>query len=481
LTESDLNYSSPFYVGAFKMPETLSTCSSAATANAQGITIMYESGTPYLLTQAANYCMVAFNIPALVVSGTYNTATVAKTFPDFASSKRVDQNGNTFGGTAMGIFWDEDADKLYQFYMESYNACCPNNPSMVQSTLNWAAGTGTAIGSWRFSNIGVKAVQSGALRIPDYYANTYTPGKTLGVGFGGNFSAGGTGSNSMGPTVIAVAPPNIATNPQGSALANTPLMYYDAFLATFAQAPPYRFLRGTTTPALNQQLDSWPAAYWTWDIVGSCAWPYTATKHGIVCMTNVAAGYLQYVASTVGYQQGFHRWYIMDPEAVAEASNVWSVESDSYFDVQYGSANSPPDLNYSAYPLGPASVVNVTSITRSGTTATVTTATPHGVGSQSAYITGATPSGYNGGFFMTNVNSTTFTYQVNSSLSTPATGTITVQRLMNDMPAPMSSGEASHGIGMTYDAVAERLYACVPGRPNSNSIRGVCYVWDFTE
>jgi len=69
----------------------------------------------------------------------------------------------------------------------------------------------------------------------------------------------------------------------------------------------------------------------------------------------------------------------------------------------------------------------VTSITRSGTTATVTTTDTHNMGiGQSTTIAGAAESDYNGTFVVTSVpSSTTFTYEVSGSPSTPATGTIT--------------------------------------------------------
>lgn len=69
----------------------------------------------------------------------------------------------------------------------------------------------------------------------------------------------------------------------------------------------------------------------------------------------------------------------------------------------------------------------VTSVTRSGTTATVTTTATHNMGiGQSTTIAGANESDYNGTFVVTDVpTSTTFTYEVSGSPSTPATGTIT--------------------------------------------------------
>ena len=67
----------------------------------------------------------------------------------------------------------------------------------------------------------------------------------------------------------------------------------------------------------------------------------------------------------------------------------------------------------------------VTSITRTSTTATVTTPVKHGLDDgQKLILSGATPSGYNGEKTITVASPTTFTFTVSGSPTTPATGTI---------------------------------------------------------
>lgn len=73
--------------------------------------------------------------------------------------------------------------------------------------------------------------------------------------------------------------------------------------------------------------------------------------------------------------------------------------------------------------------VNVSSITRVGATATVVTATAHGLSTgDSATIAGAGQTDYNVDAVVTVVDTTTFTYVVANSPATPATGTITAKR-----------------------------------------------------
>lgn len=83
-------------------------------------------------------------------------------------------------------------------------------------------------------------------------------------------------------------------------------------------------------------------------------------------------------------------------------------------------------FTWSSYTLG--SSKSVSSITRSGTTATVTTGVAHTLNDgDPVLIAGANQAGYNGIFQAQVLTSTTFTIQVDSSTVTPATGTITAK------------------------------------------------------
>lgn len=86
------------------------------------------------------------------------------------------------------------------------------------------------------------------------------------------------------------------------------------------------------------------------------------------------------------------------------------------------------DLHILPKPSVTPDTLTVSSITRSGTTATVTTSAAHGYSSLDfVTLAGATQTDYNGEFEIQSVPSTTtFTITVDNSPTTPATGTITV-------------------------------------------------------
>src|SRR5574341_1220814 len=81
------------------------------------------------------------------------------------------------------------------------------------------------------------------------------------------------------------------------------------------------------------------------------------------------------------------------------------------------------------------STVSVTSITRVGSTATVTLASAvNWQDNQQVIIAGATQTEYNGTFTLNMTSTTTFTYTVTGTPATPATGTITAKSGITTVP-----------------------------------------------
>lgn len=89
--------------------------------------------------------------------------------------------------------------------------------------------------------------------------------------------------------------------------------------------------------------------------------------------------------------------------------------------------------------------LSITSITRSSTTATVTTAAAHGLSTGAKVtIAGAEQADYNISATITVVDTTTFTYTVANSPTTPATGTLSyAQGLEYDNLSAISSNRKS--------------------------------------
>lgn len=113
------------------------------------------------------------------------------------------------------------------------------------------------------------------------------------------------------------------------------------------------------------------------------------------------------------------------PQQVFTAgSGGWTPEVQGYF-IATAAASGTPRLLHIELDL----FQTVTSITRSSSTATVTTPGAHGfqIGDR-VNVRGANQTEYNGIFLITGVTTNTFTYTVSGAPVTPATGTITINR-----------------------------------------------------
>lgn len=87
------------------------------------------------------------------------------------------------------------------------------------------------------------------------------------------------------------------------------------------------------------------------------------------------------------------------------------------------------ELHLIPFPDSTPSVISVSTLTSSGTTATCTTATAHGLSNNEyVVIAGAVETAYNGTFKVTITSTTQFTYTLASTTTTPATGTITATK-----------------------------------------------------
>ena len=101
-----------------------------------------------------------------------------------------------------GLYYDQSANRLYWNYGDWYNADFPDNPSLGYSTLNDATGVATGAGDWSLANRQEKLDRGGVTPIPQWFADRFTGGDTLGVGFGGYFSI--ISSGSFGPALAAI-------------------------------------------------------------------------------------------------------------------------------------------------------------------------------------------------------------------------------------------------------------------------------------
>ena len=108
------------------------------------------------------------------------------------------------------------------------------------------------------------------------------------------------------------------------------------------------------------------------------------------------------------------------------------------------------------------SSVSVSSITRDGTTATVTCATAHGISDgDPVTIAGATQTDYNGTFQAAYVSATVFAIEVENSPATPATGTILAYPYSSSY-FKLTHYASANGVDVTLHATDGHLYEIDP-------------------
>jgi hypothetical protein len=154
--------------------------------------------------------------------------------------------------------------------------------------------------------------------VPSWFANAYTNGQRLAAGFGGYFSIVPAGPASMGPSLFAFAPPNIASQPTTSTLASTALVGYPYSAPPYGQ--PDRCHRDTD---YVNQFDGWNprngVGYWDWtDLLWQGAvWIDSPTKHGVLFFPTLGNGSTYYLTSTLHAERASHALFIYDPTALA--------------------------------------------------------------------------------------------------------------------------------------------------------------------
>ncbi len=126
-----------------------------------------------------------------------------------------------------------------------------------------------------------------------------------------------------------------------------------------------------------------------------------------------------------------------------------------------------------------SSTLSVSSITRSSTTATVTTATAHDYQTGDwILVADANEAAYNGAVKITRGSSTTFTYEVTGSPTTPATGTITCRYAPGGFEKKYSGTDKAVYRSLRSDSNKHYLRVVDDASGGATYKSAVCYSWE---
>ena len=265
-----VNTSSFTYLGSFALPQSANGTDTAYSMG--GLAYRYVNGNlQFFTTNTVNSggLVYEFNYPGISTNqSNLPQAQVVNNWGDIYGARRSTAVTPSSATPTYGLYYDQSSNRLYWTYGDSYNASYPYQQSIGYSTLNDTTGVATGVGAWSLAGRPEKFDRGGMLQIPQWFANRYTGGDTLGVGFGGYFSIISTAS--FGPALAAIAAPNLAVNPDDSALGNIPLLGYpygspdlahrDTDYTSYYSAPPTRPTARATGPGATPSSTGAPGS-----------------------------------------------------------------------------------------------------------------------------------------------------------------------------------------------------------------------------
>jgi hypothetical protein len=303
------------YLGAFALPR--EACKVSTAFGEVGLAFRKVGGKLQFLTGAGRPTgdlIYEVSFPGfgkdLTDSGVHlPAATVVKEWGDIYVDRKS-------GYHAYGLYWDEEAGRLYWSHAPYYNADATNVASLGYTELTDKGPV--AHGCWA-TNSYVQKVRGGCLRIPTYFAEKYTKGRTLALGFGGSYCVIAHGS--FGPSLYAVPAPE----KEGQTLDALALLNYEAD-PDKAKAHYCRRDADYRSGILWDKNPVGDDGFWTAAdyIHGACCWIDLPDEHGLLVLGSMGHGRLWYgEAEGGGGDKGIHAersepwWYVFDPADLA--------------------------------------------------------------------------------------------------------------------------------------------------------------------
>lgn len=158
----------------------------AAYRGAAGLTSRTVSSTPYFIAMSAQFTggghgwPYRFHCSSWATSAPFPTCTVDELYGDIFDSKRVGSEDEPFDGIfagPLGIYWDEDTDKLWWSWSANPYGDGPGTPvaSLGYSTFDGSVWNGQA--AYKFENSYFKRRPGPIVPVPQWFADTYFDGK----------------------------------------------------------------------------------------------------------------------------------------------------------------------------------------------------------------------------------------------------------------------------------------------------------------
>jgi hypothetical protein len=203
-----------------------------------------------------------------------------------------------------GFVWIEKTRTLYWTWYHGYKT--GDAPPVLGATRFTEDGQVTSFGPWRVSVPGglYKSYWGGVMALPAAFAERYTGGKTLALGFGGYYSI--CAAASRGPALGAIPEPD----PQQPAAPVTPMLCYPHDLP----APRDGDYFNANCGFWNDQPRDLKHGTWSYDDwCRAGVFIETPSAHGYVAFVRLGTGRLGYDFGAITSAGSAEWWYCYDP------------------------------------------------------------------------------------------------------------------------------------------------------------------------
>jgi hypothetical protein len=320
------------YLGSFKPPKIVNDARGAFSESGLALRPMPD-GRDRLFVNYTHPAQVLFEIeiPELVKvqdgqHADLKTAEVKKIW----GSLKIPRAGQETLSPNGGFVWSEERKTLFWTWYHGYKT--GEAPPVLGATRLSDDGTLTHSGPWHVTAPGglYKSYWGGVLTLPRAFADQYTGGKSLALGFGGYYSI--CGPASRGPALGAIAEPSAGQ----TSVPVTALLYH-----------PHETPAPRDGDYFNANCGFWsdqPAGpergVWTYDDwCRAGAFVETKTGQAYVAFVRLGTGRLGYDFGTITSAGAAEYWYCYDPRDLGAAAGgrkpPWQITPSSMTRVHY--------------------------------------------------------------------------------------------------------------------------------------------------
>ena len=327
-----LNFDDCEYIGSFKPPKTVGDARAHSRKPAWHC-FLVKDGRDRLLMNYTHPTQMLFEVevPELVrvENGAHaglKTADVKRIW----GSLKIRKEGEETISPNGGFVWIEATQTLVWTWYHGYKT--GDAPPVLGMTRLSAEGGMTHYGPWHVSAPGglYKSYWGGVIALPKTFAERYTDGKSLGLGFGGYYSI--CASASRGPALGAIADPD----PKQATVPVTALLYHPHDSPAVRDGNYFNANCGFW----SDQPDGPDQGVWTYDDwCRAGAFLDTPKGHAYVAFVRLGTGRLGYDFGTITSAGASEYWYFYDPAELGKAARgqkrPWQTSPSSMVRVSY--------------------------------------------------------------------------------------------------------------------------------------------------